>query len=152
MSDAIARETVLRWNLAFTAGGTGLGWALVSPLFAGSLALGALLATVNLRGLWRGAEVVVLGRQGGAAAVVGAFGARFVLLAVVLWVALGAGAHPVGLVVGLSIVMPAVILAAWQARPSDAPAGEAPPPDDASWDEWNPWLAREREPREEDGA
>ncbi len=151
MSETIAKQSVLRWNLAFTAGATAASWALISPRFAGSLALGALLETVNFRALWRGAEFALLGRQGGAGAVVGAFGARFVLLAIVLWVAIGAGAHPVGLVVGLSVMMPAVILAAWQARPLDAPATEVSPPDDASWDAWNPWLAREREPREEDG-
>jgi len=150
MSDGIARESVLRWNLAFTAGATAASWALVSPRFAGSLALGALLETVNFRALWRGAEFAVLGRQAGAGVVVGAFGLRFLLLAVVLWVAIGAGAHPVGLVVGLSVMMPAVVLAAWKARPSDGPVAEGPPPDDESWDDWNPWLARERTPREED--
>jgi hypothetical protein len=42
-------------------------------------------------------------------------------------------------------MVPAVVLAAWRARPAPGPAGDAPPPDDPSWDAWNPWLARERE-------
>jgi hypothetical protein len=140
----------LRWNLAFSAGATAAGFALVSPRFAASLALGALLETVNFRALWRASERILLGGGPGGGAAVGAFGVRFVLLALVLWVALGAGAHPVGLVVGLSLVVPAVVLAAWRARPLPGPAAAAPPPDDPSWDEWNPWLARERAPAEED--
>ncbi len=150
MKDAMKRETVLRWNLAFSAGATAAGFALVSPRFGGSVALGALLETVNFRALWRFAERFfgLPGAPGGAA--VGAFGVRFVLLAVVLYVALDRGADPIGLVVGLSMLLPAVVLAAWQARPADAPVTEAPPPDDPSWDDWNPWLARERDPDEDE--
>lgn len=155
MTRPMQRDGVLAWNLAFSAGAAAAGWAFVSPRFAGSLALGAVLEAVNFRSMWRFSERVLLGKSSGAFPAIGAFGLRFVLLAVVLWVALGAGAHPVGLVVGLSMIVPAVVLAAWRARPQDLPAGEAPavpPPDDESWDEWNPWLARERDPEEEDDA
>ncbi len=150
MNESMDRRAVLRWNLAFSAGACAASWALVSPRFAGSLALGALLETVNFRSLWRTSERVLLGTGGGAGPAVGAFGLRFVLLAVVLWVALDAGAHPVGLVVGLSLMVPAVLLAAWQARPAPGPVGDVPPPDDPSWDRWNPWLARERGPEEDE--
>jgi hypothetical protein len=149
MTNALERSSVLGWNLAFSAGATAAGLALVSPRFAASLALGALLETVSFRALWRASERVLLGRGSGGAAALGAFGVRFVMLAAVLWVALGAGAHPVGLVVGLSLMVPAVVLAAWRVRPRSGPAGPAPAPDDPSWDAWNAWLARERPPDEE---
>ncbi len=150
MNEAIAKHSVMRWNVAFSAGASAAGWALVSPVFGASVALGALLETVNFRGLWRGAELSVLGRQGGVGAVVGAFGLRFVLLALVLWVALDAGAHPVGLVLGLSLMMPAVVLAAWKARPRNDPTAPALASDDPLWDAWNPWLARESLPGDDD--
>jgi hypothetical protein len=143
MNDAMQRGDVMRWNLAFSAGACAASWALVSPRFAASLALGAVLEMLNFRALWGHAERVLLGR-GAAGAAMGAFGLRFVLLGAVLFVALDAGAHPVGLVVGLSLMVPAVLLAAWQRRPGAGPLAPAPPPDDPSWDDWNPWLARER--------
>jgi hypothetical protein len=55
----------------------------------------------------------------------------------------------VGLVIGLSLIVPSTIIAAWMARPELAPPTPAPPPDDPRWDEWNPWLAREREAEED---
>ena len=134
----------LGWNLAFCAGAVAAGFELVSPRFAASLALGALLETLNFRFLWRASQRVLLARAP-AGAVLGAFGLRFALLALALWAALRAGADEVGLVIGLSLMVPAVVLAAWRARPAPGPAGGAPPPDDPSWDAWNPWLARERE-------
>jgi hypothetical protein len=66
-------------------------------------------------------------------------------------VAIGAGAHPVGLVIGLSTIVPAVVIAAIRHEPmASVPAVPGPPPDDPSWDEWNPWTASERRPAEED--
>lgn len=134
----------LGWNLAFCAGAVAAGYELVSPRFAASLALGALLETLNFRFLWRASQRILLAGAP-AGAVLGAFGLRFALLALALWAALRAGADEVGLVIGLSLMVPAVVLAAWRARPAPGPAGDAPPPDDPSWDAWNPWLARERE-------
>ena len=49
-----------------------------------------------------------------------------------------AGAHPVGLVIGLSLIVPSVVIAAWMARPRAGPCRPRRPPDDPSWDEWNP--------------
>lgn len=149
MGETLQRSSVLRWNLAFSAGAAAAGWAAVSPRFGASLALGALLEAVNFRSLFRASEQALLSRAPAGAAV-GAFGLRFVLLGAALWVALGAGAHPVGLVVGLSLIVPAVLFAAWRARPAPGPVLPVPPPDDPSWDDWNPWLARERTPSEED--
>jgi hypothetical protein len=146
----MSEGTALGWNLAFCAGAVAAGFELVSPRFAASLALGALLESLNFRFLWRASQRVLLAGAPGAGAVVGAFGLRFALLAVALWAALRAGADEVGLVIGLSLMVPAVVLAAWRARPAPGPAIDGPPPDDPSWDAWDPWLARERELPAED--
>jgi hypothetical protein len=71
-----------------------------------------------------------------------------VLLAAAIALALRAGAHPVGLVLGLSTMVPAVIGGAWRTRPPIGNPEPGPAPDDPSWDAWNPWLARERDPAE----
>ena len=136
------------WNLAFSAGACAAGAALVSPRFAGALALGAALEAANFRSVWRSSERIFQA-SAGAGAAVGAFGARFVLLALVIGVALHTGVDAIGLVVGLSLIVPAALIAAWRARPpvlADAPALA---PDDPAWERWSPWLAREILPDEE---
>ncbi len=65
----------------------------------------------------------------------------------IIWIV---GAHPVGLVIGLSTIIPAAILEAWRARPLIESAATGLAPDDPAWDRWNPWLARER--AEDEGA
>jgi hypothetical protein len=140
----------LGWNLAFCAGAVATGYALVSPRFATSVALGALLETLNFRFLWRASRRVLLSGAARSGPLLGAFGLRFALLAVALWAALDAGADGVGLVLGLSLMVPAVLVAAWRARPAPGPTSPAPPPDDPSWDAWDPWRARERELPAED--
>jgi hypothetical protein len=148
----IQERAVLGYSIAFSAGATAAGWALVSPRFAGSLALGAALEAVNFRalfGYWRRA---LLGHERAGLAALGSFGLRFVALAAALWAALAAGAHPVGLLIGLSLVIPAVTVAAWRARPLPEPDAPALAADDPSWEAWNPWLARERDPADDEGA
>ena len=57
-------------------------------------------------------------------------------------------AHAIALLLGLSLIIPALLIAAWRNRPpilADAPALDA---DDPSWERWNPWLAREEEERD----
>jgi hypothetical protein len=132
-------------NLGLSAGAVAISWLLLSPLFAVSLAAGAALEAANFRALRRSCQTIFRSGVSGSGPAVGAFGLRFVLLAAAVGLALHLGAHPVGLVVGLSLIVPSAIIAAWMARPEPAPALPAPPPDDPSWDEWNPWLARERE-------
>jgi hypothetical protein len=147
------QSSVLSWNLAFAGSACAASYALVSPRFAMGLALGAALEVVNFRSIWSSCErIFFAGEEGmnGAGPAVGAFGVRFILLAVVLFFALQAGIHPAGLLIGLSLIMPAVVLAAWRARPAIDPSAQALPDDDPSWDAWNPWLAREVEPAESD--
>lgn len=145
---------VQRYNLAFSASAVAASLALGSPRLAGGVAVGALLETANVRALWRSSERIFDAAAGAGPAVAG-FGLRFALLAGAIGVALWAGVHPIGLLLGFSLAVPAVVLAAWRARPAPGPVAEpppVPPPDDPSWDEWIPWLARERrrEPEDED--
>ena len=44
--------------------------------------------------------------------------------------------------------MPAAVVEAWRTRPAVDPNAPALPPDDETWERWNPWLAREREENE----
>jgi hypothetical protein len=136
-------------NLGLSAAAVAISWVALSPLFAASLAAGAALEAANFRSLRRSSQAIFQsGISGGGAAVI-SFGLRFALLAAAVGLALYFGAHPVGLLIGLSLIVPSVVIAAWMARPEPGPATPAPSPDDPSWDEWNPWLAREREAEED---
>jgi hypothetical protein len=146
----IEERAVQGYALAFSAGAAAASWALVSPRFAGSLALGAVLEAVNFRALFRYWRGSLLGGERLGLAAFGSFGLRFVALAGVLWAALELGAHPVGLLLGLSLVLPAVVIAAWRARPLPDPDAPALAEDDPSWEAWNPWLARERDPPDDE--
>lgn len=135
-------DSIERLNLALGAGAVAAGFALVTPGFAVSLGVGAALEAANFRSLRRSAQVSLgLAPASGLRSV--GFGARFALLAVALGAALYAGAHPVGLLIGLSLIIPAVIVEAWRTRPAVDPNAPALPPDAEDWDRWNPWLARE---------
>jgi len=136
-------------NLGLSAGAVAISWVALSPLFAASLAAGAALEAANFRSLRRSCQVIFQSGVSGGGAAGSSFGLRFALLAAAVGLALYLGAHPVGLLIGLSLIVPSVVIAAWMARPEPAPATLAPSPDDPSWDEWNPWLAREREAEED---
>lgn len=135
---------MLGYSLAFSAGAVAASWALVSPRFAGSLALGAALEALNFRALFGYWQRAMLGAGQIGWTRFASFGLRFVLLAGAVWAALAYGAHPVGLLIGLSLVVPGVVLAAWRARPAVDPSAPALAEDDPSWEAWNPWLAREQ--------
>ena len=143
---------MLGYSLAFSAGAAAVSWAFVSPHFAGSLALGAALEAANFRALFGHWRSALLGGGSRSRAALGSFGVRFVLLGAAVWVALALGAHPIGLLIGLSLVVPGVVLAAWRARPAPCPDAPALDADDPSWEAWNPWLARERDPEADEDA
>jgi len=145
VSERFHIDKVQGLNLGLSTGAVAISWLLLSPLFAASLAAGAALEAVNFRSLRRSCQMIFQSGVSGSGPAATAFGLRFALLGAAIGLALYAGAHPVGLVIGLSLIVPSAIIAAWMARPELAPATPAPPPDDPSWDEWNPWLARERE-------
>jgi hypothetical protein len=141
-----------RLNLAVSAGAAAVSWWLVSPVFAVSLGFGALLEAVNFRGLHQQAQLLFWGEIRSGGGWTGVYFLRFGILVIGIGGALALGAHPVGLVVGLSLIMPTAIWVAWRNRPAIDPTAPALAFDDPAWDHWNPWLARESEPRDEDDA
>jgi hypothetical protein len=145
-------RSIERVNLALAGAAVAAAIAFVSPWFALSLALGVALEATSFRALSSAARRLFTGELAGSGPWLGVFAARFALLAFALWASLGAGAHPVGLVVGLSLIVPAALLGAWLDRPPILEPGPAPPPDDPLWDRWDPWLAREREAPRDDAA
>ncbi len=148
----LQHNAVLGWNLAFSASACAASYSLVSPRFALALGVGALLEVVSFRSLWRSCEKILLAGAGGAqaAASAGIFGLRFLLLVLTLFVAIRLGVHPLGLVIGVMLIVPAVVIAAWRARPPIDPNAPVLAADDPAWDAWNPWLAREDEPPSDD--
>lgn len=138
-------ESIERLNFAFSAGAVATSAVVASPLFTASLALGAVLELVNFRALRRASDLLFAGTLNGARPWSFLFALRFAFLALVMYVAIDAGAHPIGLLIGLSAIVPASLIVAWRTKPplveSSVPV---PPPDDPSWDNWNAWLARER--------
>ncbi len=143
-------DPIERMNLTLSAGAVAASLVVATPAFALSLAFGALLETVNFRGLRRQAQFLFWGQIKSAGMWNGVFALRFGLLVLGIGGALAFGADPVGLLVGLSIIMPAAVIEAWRTRPPIDPSAPSLPADDPSWDRWNPWLAREHEPREDD--
>jgi hypothetical protein len=139
-----------RLNFGISAGAVAAGFALASPAFAASLAAGAAIEALNFRALRNGAAQLFGGNMVAGRLWAMGFGVRFAFLAVAISLALGAGAHPVALVLGLSTTIPAVVIGAWLQRPAIDPNAPALDADDPSWDAWNPWLARERDPREDE--
>ena len=69
----------------------------------------------------------------------------FLLLATAIGAAIYFGVNAAGLLIGLSLIVPAVLIEAWRSRPTVVPDAPALDSDDPSWDHWNPWLARERD-------
>jgi hypothetical protein len=106
---------VEQWNLGLSAGVVAASLALATPHFATSLAAGAFLEAVNLGALRRSALRYFGGEM--TRSWTGAFALRFLLLATGIFLTLQAGAHPVALLIGLSIAMPAVLVDAWLNRP-----------------------------------
>ncbi len=107
---------VERWNLGLSAGAVAASYALATPHFAISLALGAVLEAVNLGAIHRAARTLFAGQMmsGGW---VGGLAIRFLLLGTCIYLTLTAGADPIAFVVGLSIAMPATVIDAWINRP-----------------------------------
>ena len=140
-----------RTNLALSAGAAAVSLALLGPLFSASLVAGAALESVNFRGLRRSAAAFLGGQIPGGAGFRAVAGLRFLILAAGIGTALAFGAHPVGLVVGLSLIMPAAIIEAWRHRPQPVAGAPGLAPDDPEWERWDPWRARERDSEDEEG-
>lgn len=145
-------DPIERLNLTISAGTVAASYALASPLFAASVALGSALEAMNFRALRAGAQRLFTGDLAVGQLWALAFAFRFVALAAAIFFSLRSGAHPVGLVLGLSSIVPAALAGAWLQRPPVHPAEPEPPlaSDDPSWDRWSVWLARERDVAEEE--
>jgi hypothetical protein len=144
VNEPIRETRVLAWHLAFSAAASALAFAFVSPRFALGLALGAALQTMNFRGLF-GLARMAFALQARAAS---GFALRLPLFGALVFLAIRAGVDAAGLLAGVTTLVPAVVIAAWQSRPRDAADTAALPalaPDDPSWDQYSLWLARERE-------
>lgn len=148
----LQQQSVVRWNLAFSASTCAASYSLVSPAFALAVGFGTLLELASFQTMWRSCERIFQSSTSGLSGALpaGVFGLRFLLVALVLFVTLRAGIDPIGLVIGLLSIVPAVLIAAWRARPAIDPNAPALPDDDPTWDAWNPWLAQESAPREDD--
>lgn len=144
-------DPIERWSLVISAGAVVTSFALVSPGFAIGVGVGAALEAVNFHGLLRSTRSLFSGLLPTRSAWSAGFALRFGLLAVGIGAALYLGANAAGLLVGLSLVIPAVVIEAFRSPPTSAPAATALDPDDPSWERWNPWLAREELENEESG-
>ncbi len=143
-------DPIERAHLMLSTGAAGAALAFATPIFAASLAFGALLEAVNFHGLRRSAQFLFWGEIAGGRGWSGVFALRFGLLVIGIGGALALGADPLGLIVGLSLIIPAALIEAWRMRPPIDPTATALAPEDPAWDAWNPWLARERLPDEDD--
>jgi hypothetical protein len=135
---------VLAWHVGLTAIATLAAFAIATPRFALSLLLGAALQTLNFRALF-GLAQNAFTQQARAA---GGFALRLPLFGVLVFVAIKAGVDAAGLLAGITLLVLAVVIAAWRSRPRDVADLSALPalaPDDPAWDQYSPWLARERE-------
>lgn len=139
-----------RLNLGIASGALAVSLVVAPPAFSSSLALGIALEAVNFRALRLSAQRLLSGQLGGSGTWVALLGMRLTMLLLSMGIALAAGAHPLGLLAGVSTIVPAALVAAWLWRPPVDPAAPALPPDDPSWDHYSVWLAREREPAPED--
>ncbi|MCH7867880.1 MAG: hypothetical protein IH881_09300 [Myxococcales bacterium] len=128
-------------NMGIGAGAIAASFAIASPHFAGSLAIGVALEAVNFRFLHRTAEALFTGVVNGGGPWVVVLGLRLGLVFGGIIAALMSGADPVGLVIGLSLAMPATVAAAVWNRPKLVPQDPAPAigPEDPSWDEFSVW-------------
>jgi hypothetical protein len=132
---------VERVNFALSAGAVAASFAFFTPQIASSVAAGALLELVNFRAMHASARSFFAGQLGGAGLWVGVVGLRLAVLGGAIVLAVMLGAHPVAFVVGLSIVLPAVLIDSWRNRPAlvDQSDYPVPAPDDPAWDRFSVW-------------
>lgn len=153
IAEVLRLDPIERISLVLSLGTCGAALAFASPRFAEAVAIGAVIEAFNLRVLVRAARSFLASNaEAGAGGWISAFIFRIGLTTVALWVAIRHGTDPRGILVGLLVAVPAVLLWAWRERvevdPALARTGLAA--DDPSWDQWSVWLAREVVPAEDD--
>ncbi len=132
-----------RMNLVISAGAVATSYAVASSSFTAGLAIGAAMEAANFHAMRRSAQFLFWGVLPNQRAWGAVFAMRFGLLAVGIAAALYFGTNAAGLLVGLSLIMPAAIIEAWRTRPPVIEGAEPLDPEDPAWKDWNPWLARE---------
>lgn len=143
-------DPIERMNLTLSTGGLAASLAFASPAFAAAYVLGAALEAVNFRALRACSARLLAGQLGGGSLWTALLGMRLTILFLSMGIALVAGAHPLGLLLGVSTIVPAALGGAWLVRPAVDPNAPALAADDPSWDRWSVWRAGEIEPNEED--
>jgi hypothetical protein len=141
-----------RLNMGLSAGAIAASFAVATPHFATSLACGAAIEALNFRFLYRSAQALFGGELANQNMWLAVFGLRFGLLAAGIIAAMVVGADPLGLVLGLSLVMPAAVISAVWNRPPvlDHPPTSPLAPEDPSWERYSIWRAAEVEPADEE--
>ena len=142
-----------RLNMGISAGAVAASFAIASPHFAGSLAIGAALETMNFRFLHRTGEELFAGVVSGSGPWVVVLALRLSFMFAGIVVAMLGGADPLALIIGLSLVMPATVAAAIWHRPEVVPheLNPAIDPEDPVWDGYSVWRpGRDVARREED--
>jgi hypothetical protein len=141
--EPIREGRVLAWHAGFAATAALAAFAVATPRVALSVLLGAALQTLNFRGLFGLAQNAFAQARAESG-----FALRLPLFGALAFVALAAGVDAAGLLMGVTMLVPAVVIAAWQSRPRGGAVISPLPalaPDDPSWDQYSLWLARERE-------
>lgn len=139
-------QALQRFHLTLSVGGIAASALLAGPAFTVAYALGAALEAVNFRALCACASRILSGPSDGSRTWLALLGMRLTMLFAAMGVALVAGAHPLGLLLGVSTVVPAVLVGAWWLGPPIDPNAPALPPDDPAWDHWSIWRADVVEP------
>lgn len=152
MTAALALHPMERLNLGISAGALAVSLAVASPAFSGSLALGVALEAVNFRALRVSSARLFSGEIQGGRAWSLLFAMRLVMLLGSMGIALAAGAHPIGLLIGVSTIVPAALLGAWLMRPPVDPSAPCLTADDPSWELYSVWRAGDRAPEREEEA
>jgi hypothetical protein len=137
-------------NLTLSAGGLAASALFAGPAFTAAYALGAALEAVNFRALCTCASRLLTGQIEGGRVWVALLGLRLAMMFGAMGVALAAGAHPLGLLLGVSTVVPAVLFGAWWLAPPVDPDAPALPADDPAWDRWSVWRGDVVEPAEDE--
>lgn len=145
---------VERLNVTLSAGAVAASYAFLSPTIATSVAAGAAVEVLNFRALHGAARAFFAGELGGGGVWMGFFGLRMGVIAGAIAVATAFGANPIAFAVGLSILLPALIVDSWRHRPAiiDQSDYPVPDPDDPSWDDFSVWRIERADSDDADDA
>lgn len=130
-----------RINVALSAGTVATAAVVASPLFALSVAVGAVLESLSFRGLSIASRAFFGGVVRGQVAWLLLLAMRLGLVGTLLFFALRLGADPIGLLIGLSVILPASVVGALRMRPPVDPNARPLEPEEDADSDWG-WDAR----------